>query len=152
MDGRTLARAILEAPGAQPVPVDLTGGKAHVAPLTSPLTPELREKLERTLGAAPMTCEALARMSWAVGLDATMIEALLCEAPDAFIRWQRPDSRDPRLGEDVWGLPHQFDRAVSTLVLQGAKSDRPKSTVVALGCSEPAAIAAWKRLDQEKAS
>lgn len=127
-----------------------TAAKKHVEPLTSPLTPHLREKLERSLGAGTMTVEALARMSWAAELDASKIEALLCEDPSAFISWDRllavPSGT---VASRVWGTVAHFDRAVAALTLRCPKSDRAKYTSEALGCSVSAAVDAWARLDPE---
>jgi hypothetical protein len=116
--------------------------KPHVAPLASPLTPELCAALEHALGASPTTVYALSKLSTLHGLD---IEGLLREAPDRFIRWTDPGPQR----YELWGLLRQFDHAVGMLTLQCSKADRAKYTSEALGCSVAAALAAWGRLDPE---
>lgn len=111
---------------------------------TSPLTSELRAKIEATLSRGPMTLEQIQRMSWTA--DVKDVEGLLCEDAETFLRWTDYGSKEGRV---VWGLVEHFDRAVGMLTLQCTKSERGKFTAEALGCSVYQALGAWKRLDPE---
>lgn len=118
--------------------------KPHVAAPTSPLTSELRAKIEATLSRGPMTLEQIQRMSWTA--DVKDVEGLLCEDAETFLRWMDYGSKEGRV---VWGLVEHFDRAVGMLTLQCTKSERGKFTAEALGCSVYQALGAWNRLDPD---
>lgn len=121
--------------------------KPHVAPLSSPLTPNFRATLELALGASPTTVYALSKLSTLHGLD---VEGLLAEAPDTFINWTDPGPQKYSL----WGLPHQFDaavRSVSVPDMLAASGGGLTYVAKALGCSVSAVLAAWARLDPEAA-
>ncbi len=119
----------------------VTTRKPHVLDgRASPLTDDLRMKLNATLEHGPLQLTEIERMSWATGLD---VEALLCEDDAAFVRWEDGGAGGPV----VWGTADRFDRAVGSMTIQCSKEQRPKFTAAALGCSVKAALDSWNRLD-----
>lgn len=114
--------------------------KPHVEPVKSPLTPELRAKLEQTLAHGPLQLAEITKMSWTEGLD---IEELLHKDPKSFVQWLDGGEGGPV----VWGTTERFTKAVEQRGHLGPKDRRAEFTSSALGCSFAAARDAWARLD-----
>lgn len=111
---------------------------------SSPLDPAKRAAIEATLAKGPMQFPEIMKMSWTADLSESQVEALLCEDPTRFVRWEVADFG----GLEAWGLAEHFDMAVGKLKMPGIPIEsRPKFTASTLGCSVTAALEAWKRLD-----
>lgn len=113
--------------------------KAHVTEeRTSPLTDDLRAKINATLAHGPLQLPEIAKMSWTAGLD---VEALLCEDHAAFVCW----NNEIYGGLPAWGTADQFDYVVGHMSVKSG--NRVAETVAKFACSEYAAREAWRRLD-----
>lgn len=116
-------------------------GRKPKAERVSPLTEDLRAKLNAALASKPLTLNEIKQFSWAGDLD---VEALLCEDPAAFVSWLASYST-PEKPVMVWGTAEQFDIRVGSVSVKSG--NRVADVVTVLGCSRFAAEQAWKRLD-----
>lgn len=110
----------------------------------SPLTDDLRAKLNATLAHGPLQLPEILKFSWTAGLD---LEALLCEDGAAYVCWQPEEFG----GLDAWGTAEDFYGAFK-MRFPDANSPAPamiKSVADRLGCSAKHAADAIDRARRE---